>query len=129
VTFLQVFIAEDSPSVLNALTILLAGVPHVQIVGHADRAQQAAQLIASLRPDVALLDVSLAEGTGIQVLQQIKQTSPGVVAVVLTSYDDRWTRAKCKEAGADHFLNKSADFDKIPDLLQRIAHEKGIRNP
>jgi DNA-binding NarL/FixJ family response regulator len=126
VASLKVFIAEDSPSVLKALKLLLESVSQVQIIGTAERAPQAAELIETLKPDVALLDFSLAEGSGIDVLKQIKQTVPATIAIILTSHDDRWIRAKCKEAGADHFLNKSADFDKIPNILRQIAREKGL---
>jgi DNA-binding NarL/FixJ family response regulator len=126
VAALKVFIAEDSPSILNALKTLIQPVPEVQIVGNAERAGQAIELIETLQPGVAVLDISLAEGTGLDVLKRIKRTLPGVIAIILTSYDGRWIRAKCKEAGADHFLNKSADFDKIPNLLRQIAGENGL---
>lgn len=125
-TSLKVFIAEDSPSVLKALKLLLELIPQVQIIGTAERAPQAAERIEILRPDVAFLDFSLAEGSGIDVLKRIKPALPSVIAIILTSHDDRWIRAKCKDAGADHFLNKSADFDKIPDLLQQIARDNGL---
>ena len=128
VTPLKVFIAEDSPSILTALKTLIQTVSQVQIIGNAERAAQAIELIETLDADVAVLDISLAEGSGLDVLKQIKRTLPRVIAIILTFYDDRWIRAKCKGAGADHFLNKSADFDKIPNLLRQIAGEKGFDN-
>ncbi len=123
---LKVFIAEDSPSILTALKTLIQPVSQVQIVGNAERAPQAIELIETLAADVAVLDISLAEGTGLDILKRIKRTLPRVIAIILTSHDGRWIRAKCKEAGADHFLNKSADFDKIPYLLRQIAGEKEL---
>jgi DNA-binding NarL/FixJ family response regulator len=125
VATLKVFIAEDSPSMLKALKTLIQPVSDVQIIGNAERAPQAIELIESLEADVAVLDISLAEGSGLDVLKRIKRTLPGVIAIILTFYDDRWIRAKCKAEGADHFLNKSADFDKIPDLLRQISSSKG----
>ena len=126
VTSLKVFIAEDSPSILKALKTLIQPVSHVQIVGNAERASQAIELIETLEADVAVLDISLAEGTGLDVLKRIKRTLPGVIAIILTSYEGRWIRAKCLGAGADHFLNKCSDFDKIPTLLRQIVVDKGL---
>ena len=125
-TSLKVFIAEDSPSVLKALNLLLECIPQVQVIGSAERAPRAAELIEKLKPDVAFLDFSLAEGSGLDVLKQIKPALPAIIAIILTSHDDRWIRAKCKAAGADHFLSKSSDFEKIPDLLRQILREKEL---
>lgn len=111
---------------LTALKLMLEPIPQVQVIGDAERASQAVERIETLRPDVAFLDISLAEGSGIDVLKRIKQTLPAVIAIMLTSHDDRWTRTKCKEAGADHFLSKSDDFAKIPALLRQIAQETGL---
>ena len=72
-----------------------------------------------------LLDLNLPSGSGIKVLQMIKNEMPGVVAVVLTNYAFPQYRKKCAEAGAYAFLDKSTDFNKVPQLLSELSKSGG----
>jgi DNA-binding NarL/FixJ family response regulator len=121
---LKLFIVEDSPAILRALQTLLSDIPQVEIVGYADNAREASELIDQRKPDVALLDISLSEGTGIDVSKSIKKTLPATVVIIFTAHDDPQFRAKCHAAGVDYFLNKVDEFLKLPELLLQIMKNR-----
>ena len=67
-----------------ALQTLLSNIPQVEIVGHADNTREASELIDQRKPDVALLDIPLSGGTGIDVSKRIKKTLPARVVIIFT---------------------------------------------
>ena len=71
------------------------------------------------KPDVVILDIRMPDGSGIDVLQTIKQGEPAPAVIVLTNYPYPAYRQKCLQAGADFFLDKSTEFDQIPELIER----------
>jgi len=81
---------------------------------------EAISAIHRLQPDVVILDVRMPGGSGIDVLQTIKQDRTGPMVIILTNYPYPGYRQKCLEAGADFFLDKSTEFDQIPTLLERL---------
>jgi DNA-binding NarL/FixJ family response regulator len=69
-------------------------------------------------------------GNGIEVLREVKKMSPAPSVIMFTNYAHAQYRKKCEEAGADFFLDKSTEFDKLPQtlehLLQRLRAEAGV---
>jgi DNA-binding NarL/FixJ family response regulator len=92
-------------------------------VGQAENVADAINGILELRPDVVILDIWMPGGSGIDVLQTIKQDEPAPVVIVLTNYPYPAYRQKCLQAGADFFLDKSTEFDQIAELFER--YEQG----
>ena len=92
----------------------------VEIVGQAETVAEAISAIGKLQPDVVILDIRMPDGSGIDVLQTIKQDEPMPVVIVLTNYPYPAYRQKCLQAGADFFLDKSTEFDQIPELFERF---------
>jgi two-component system chemotaxis response regulator CheY len=77
-------------------------------------------LMNEINPDVVLLDINLPGKSGISVLKEIKQSSSAKV-VMLTNYSDSYYRTLCSSLGADHFLDKSTEFEMIPTILAEIS--------
>ena len=115
----KVFIADDSRIVQEHLVTILDELAEVEIVGQAETVAEAISAIGELRPDVVILDIRMPDGSGIDVLQTIKQDDPAPAVIVLTNYPYPAYRQKCLQAGADFFLDKSTEFDQIPDLIER----------
>ena len=88
-------------------------IPGVQLVGCADDAAVASRDILNLRPDLVVLDLQLAAGTGIDVLKACRDCTPGTSFVVLTNHSDTITRQRTLGAGADGFFDKSTQFDEF----------------
>lgn len=116
----KVFIADDSLVVREHLVIMLDELAGIEIVGQAENVAEAISAIRKLQPDVVILDIRMPGGSGIDVLQTIKQDEAVPMVVILTNYPYPGYRQKCLQAGADYFLDKSTEFDQIPELFERF---------
>ena len=121
---ITVFIADDSLVVREHLVTMLDELPRIVIVGQAENVAEAINGILELRPDIVILDIRMPGGSGIDVLQTIKQDKPVPVVIVLTNYPYPAYRQKCLQAGADFFLDKSTEFDQIPGLFERYRQDQ-----
>jgi DNA-binding NarL/FixJ family response regulator len=115
-----VFIVDDLPSMRERLREFLADLPDVSVIGDAGTPTDAIAGILATRPACVLLDYQLVGGTGVDVLRAIHPQLPGIVFVVLTNHPDPQYRRACMAAGATHFLDKSTEFDRIPDVLRQM---------
>ena len=114
---MKIFVVEDSAAVRERLVEMIREVDNIEVVGEAATHDRAVAGILATRPDVAILDVNLAEGSGIDVLATVKQKLPGLRGIVLTNYTSAQHAKASADAGAEYFLDKSADFERIPGIL------------
>ena len=121
---IRVFIADDSLVVREHLVTMLDELPSIAIVGQAENVAEAINGILELQPDVVILDIRMPGGSGIDVLQQIKLDELKPIVIILTNYPHPAYRQKCLQAGADFFLDKSTEFDQIPELLERYKQDQ-----
>ena len=117
---MRVLIADDSAAVRQRLKTMLSELPGIEIVGQAEDAPQARESILELRPDVVILDIRMPMGSGIEVLRDIKQRKHAPVVIMLTNYPYPQYRKRCLDAGADFFLDKSGEFNKIIGILEKL---------
>lgn len=117
-------IVEDYTSVRTRLVELLEEVPGLEIVGLADDEPGALEIFQRHRPDVAVLDIRIRNGSGIALLDQIKRQRPDCVVIMLTNLAHQEYRQRCLEAGADHFLEKSREFSRVAKLLRQLLQRK-----
>ena len=115
-----VFIVDDSPIVRERLATLLSELPNVEVVGQADIAFEAIDSIRKLRPSVVVLDISMPGGSGMQVLESIKQDRPETIVIMFTNFAHDHYRQKCIELGADYFFDKSTEFERVTEVLRRL---------
>lgn len=118
---MKVFVVEDSAAVRERLIEMIREIEDMEVVGEAGTCDAAVAGIMATRPDVAILDVHLPDGSGIKVLAAVKQTLANIRGIVLTNYTSPQHRSAAADAGAEYFLDKSADFEKIPEILERLA--------
>jgi two-component system response regulator DevR len=109
----QVLIVDDSEQIRERLAALLAESTKIRIVGQVGDGHEALKAIERLRPDTVILDIRLPGSSGIEVLKQIKARHPQMQVIMLTNYDHAMYRQQCRQLGADHFLNKTREFEKI----------------
>ena len=122
---IKVLIADDSLIVREHLVTMLDELAGIEIVGQADNVAEAISGIRILQPHVVILDIRMPGGNGIDVLQTIKQDEVAPKVIILTNYPYPAYRQKCLQAGADFFLDKSAEFDQIPGLFERFKRGAG----
>lgn len=122
---MKIFIVEDSPAVLERLTDLVRDIDGVELVGNAGNYRDAVTGIMSARPEVAILDIKLADdhGTGLDVLNCVKPQLPELTAIVLSNYATPQHVKASADAGAEYFLDKSADFERISEILRELQDE------
>jgi len=112
-----VFLVEDSPAIRLRLANLLNKIDGVSIVGEAESAATAIEGILRTRPDAVVLDIKLVGGSGIEVLRKVRPVEPSIRFIVLTNNADVQYRKVCMAAGADHFLDKASEFEKVKHLI------------
>jgi DNA-binding NarL/FixJ family response regulator len=120
---ISVLLVEDSDLIRERLLSLLHAIPGVHVVGQADTAADAIGQILSLRPHAVLLDIRLKAGSGIEVLNAVKRHVPETVVIMLTNYATPETRKRCQQAGVDHFLDKSNEFQNIRPILEQLQFD------
>jgi DNA-binding NarL/FixJ family response regulator len=124
---MKVVIIDDSAAVRERLVIMISDLPGLEVSGQAEDVQEGIRLIRELKPDVVLLDIRMREGSGFNVLKYIRNgIQPKPLVVVITNYPYPQYQKKCLENGADYFLDKSSEFEKIVGILQTLIKSNQI---
>lgn len=118
---MRVFIADDSTIVVERLAGLLEEVPEAQLVGQAGDVLETVRGVRKMKPDALILDLQMPGGSGLDVLRAIRTDYPHLYVLICTNYPYPQYREQCFSAGANFFLDKSADFEKIPSILREIV--------
>jgi len=121
-TDMKVFVVEDSAAVRERLIEMIREIEDIEVVGEAATYDAAVDGIMSTRPDVAVLDIKLGDsgGSGIDVLNQVRKGLPAMKAIVLSNYATPQHMKASADAGAEYFLDKSADFERITEILEQM---------
>jgi DNA-binding NarL/FixJ family response regulator len=117
----QVLIVDDSRQIRERLAALLAESAHIRVVGQAGNGREAMEAMQRLVPDTVILDIRLPGCSGIDLLKEIKARYPDTTVIMVTNCDFARYRQQCKQMGADHFLNKTLEFEKIVDAVAGTA--------
>ena len=117
---MRVFITDDSKVVVERLLDLLKDVSGVEVVGEAGNVPDAVSSIKKTNPDAVILDLQMPGGSGLDVLRAIRPSHPRLQVLVCTNYPYPQYRDECLAAGANYFLDKSADFAKIPAIFRQL---------
>lgn len=120
---MKVFIADDSNAVVERLADLLEDVPGVQLVGRAYTVPEAVRGVQKMNPDALILDLQMPGGSGIDVLRAVRTTYPCLQVLICTNYPNSKYREECFGAGANFFLDKSKEFEKIPVILRGLIKD------
>ena len=126
---MKVFIADDSRAVIERLTVLLEEVAGAQLVGQAGDVLGAVNGIKKMRPDALILDLHMPGGSGLDVLRAIRTAHPDLFVLICTNFPYPEYREECLTAGANLFLDKSADFEKIPSILRELIQKEAKISP
>jgi two-component system, NarL family, nitrate/nitrite response regulator NarL len=117
----SVLVVDGSEVVRQRLCELLAEEDGLHVVGEAGRAADAWEIFEQHRPEVVLLDLHLAEGSGLELLSRIKRAAPGCLVIVLTHLREALLRSESHRRGADYVLHKATEFEQVLTLLHRCA--------
>jgi two-component system, NarL family, response regulator DevR len=125
----RVFLLDDHGVVRAGLRSLLEGSDDLVVVGEAATAADALARIPSTRPDVAVLDVRLPDGNGVEVCREIRSRHPQVACLMLTSYADDDALVAAVMAGASGYVLKQVrELDLVEDI-RRVAAGESLLKP
>jgi DNA-binding NarL/FixJ family response regulator len=116
---MDVFLVEDSPPLVERLKEMLGALPRVRIVGQAAGAREAVAAILAARPDLVVLDLKLAQGTGFDVLSAVHRSAPDIELYMLSNFAAEPYRQRALSLGARAFFDKSTEFQCIRDVVAR----------
>jgi DNA-binding NarL/FixJ family response regulator len=118
---LVMLIVDDNIRFIERMICLLDETKNIGYINVANDYNEATRIIAEERPDVVLLDINLPGKSGIEILKQIKRSDKQSHVIMVTNHADDYYRDQCKEIGADHFLDKSNDFSKVPGIISSLG--------
>lgn len=120
-------IVDDSAPVRQRVSALLSSIPGVTSVVEAGGVVSARACLSGWRPDVIVLDVRMPDGSGIDLLREIRAAGLSSSVIMHTNYQLEPYRQKCFAAGADFFLDKSTESDRLAQIVARLAREAGVQ--
>jgi DNA-binding NarL/FixJ family response regulator len=122
----KVFLLDDHEIVRRGLADLLESTGEFTVVGQAGTAEQALNRIAGDLPDVAVLDVRLPDGNGIEVCREIRSRLPSVRCLMLTSFSDDEALVDAAMAGAQGYALKQIRGNDIVDAVRGVAQGRSL---
>ncbi|MBK6444417.1 MAG: response regulator transcription factor [Bacteroidetes bacterium] len=117
-TPLKVLIADDSPIIVQRIRDLISDMEFVSSIGYANDGRETLALVEYMNPDVVILDIKMPGLNGLQVLDEIRKQQNHVKVILFTNHTDEYFKTQCLQRGADFFLDKSTDFELIPEILK-----------
>ncbi|TVP63154.1 MAG: DNA-binding response regulator [Nitriliruptor sp.] len=126
---IRVFLVDDHEVVRRGLKDLLDGEDDIDVVGDAATAGMALAQIARTSPDVAVLDVRLPDGNGIEVCREVRARDPRIACLMLTSFGDDEALFDAIMAGAAGYLLKDIRGNDLIDAVRRVAAGDSLLDP
>jgi DNA-binding NarL/FixJ family response regulator len=116
----KIFLVDDHPLVREWLANLIEKSSDLTVCGEAEDAPAALEAIAKLKPDLAIIDLSLGSGSGIDLIRSIRSSFPNVAMIVLSMHDERVYAERTIRAGARGYVMKRESTKKIIDAIHEI---------
>ena len=125
----RVFLLDDHELVREGIRTLLESDEDIEVVGEAGTAAEALTRIPLAQPDVAILDVRLEEGDGIEVCREVRSSTPDMACLILTSFADDEALYASVMAGASGFLLKQIKARDLIEDVKRVAAGESLMDP
>jgi two-component system, NarL family, response regulator DevR len=125
----RVYLLDDHEVVREGLRALLESHDDIEVVGDSGSAVEAASRIPALRPDVAVLDARLPDGSGIEVCRTVRAVDPSIRGLILTSYDDDEALFSAIMAGASGYVLKQIRGSDLVDAVRQVAAGNSLIDP
>ncbi|MBQ0992271.1 response regulator transcription factor [Micromonospora sp. PSH03] len=126
---IRVFLLDDHEVVRRGLADLLHAAGDIEVVGESGSAREATARIPALKPDVAILDARLPDGSGIDVCRDVRTVDSSIRGLILTSYEDDEALFAAIMAGADGYVLKQIRGTDLVDGVRRVAAGQSLLDP
>ena len=128
-TPISVFLLDDHEIVRRGVRELIESEPGLTVVGEASTAEEALHRIPAVRPDVAVLDVRLPDGSGVEVCREVRSQLPGLACLMLTSFSDDDALFEAIMAGASGYVLKQIRGNDLVTAIRRVARGESLLDP
>ena len=118
---IRILIADDHPVVREGMRSMLFTVEDMQVIGEASTGAEAVSQARALQPDVVLLDVRMPDGTGLNVLDQIKAASPSTSVIVVTMHDNPDYISRAIRSGAAGYVLKDVSRQDLLTAIRTVV--------
>ena len=116
----RVLIVDDHPVVRQGIRLMIEAEPDLTICGEAQTEQQARKLVRELKPDALVVDLSLSEGDGFNVVRDVHAHFPGIRILVLSMHDEAIYAERLLAEGASGYIMKQAATDQLITALRTV---------
>ncbi|MEU4330023.1 response regulator transcription factor [Nonomuraea dietziae] len=126
---IRVFLMDDHEVVRRGVAALLESEDDIEVIGEAGTAESAIARIPALKPDVAVLDVRLPDGNGVDVCREVRSRMPGLACLMLTSYADDDALFDAVMAGASGYVLKQIHGSDLVGAVRTVASGQSLLDP
>lgn len=125
----RIFVVDDHPLVREWLSALLREQPDLEICGQADHARGALAPIMAARPDVAIVDLFLKGGTGLDLIKDLREHCPQTDVIVLSMHEEAGYAERALRAGARGYVTKRESTTQIVEAIRQVRKGRVFANP
>ena len=116
----KVFIVDDHCILREGLTHLINGEEDLMVCGETDNVSDAMQAIEDARPDIAIVDISLGDGSGIRLIENLMYSHPGLLVLVLSMHNESEYAERCLKAGARGYIMKHESSRELLSAISKV---------
>jgi DNA-binding NarL/FixJ family response regulator len=120
----KIFLVDDHPLVREWLTNLIHQQPDLSVCGEAEAAPEAFEAIGNLKPEVAIVDISLKMGSGIELIKNVRTLRPPVAVIVLSMHEESLYAERALRAGARGYIMKRETAKKVIGAIRQVLAGK-----
>jgi len=120
----RIFLVDDHPLVREWLGNLIHQQADLDVCGEADAAGPALEAIAKLKPDIVIVDIALKDGSGLELLRNLKAVRPAMPSVVLSMHDEQLYAERALRAGARGYIMKREATKNVIEAIRQVREGK-----
>lgn len=125
----RILLVEDHASFRQTLAFIFDQEPEFEVVAQVGSLSEARREAMHLEADLGVIDLSLPDGEGVELIRELRGANREFIALILTASLDKSEHARAVEAGAAGVLHKSADVDEILDATRRLSAGETLLSP
>jgi DNA-binding NarL/FixJ family response regulator len=125
---MKILVVDDSDIVRKRLVTMFSNFKESENISEARNTQEAIGIFNMMEPDLAIVDIQMPGGSGIEVLRHIKHKSNKTTVIMYTSYPYSQYRERCFDEGADYFFDKTTESEELIDTIIRVIGSEDSKN-
>ncbi len=119
----KILIANQSPIINRKIYSLISPIESISVIGMAENIIEAMAIIKVTKPHAMILDMQQPGNNSIDLLTELQKTNKQIRVIIFTNRVDPYYKYLCLKFGADYFLDKSSEFEQLPEILNSMVRE------